>query len=193
MNELIQELTKKGKYTDWVSCGSYLGHTSNGPGYKYYDMDGDIINVSYTSKEYRDDVINIPVFKQYWVNDPTNVRQAKYKIVRNNEELSVSGLVTCCGLAIIGEKKFLAHLDASIDKIPCEELTMKLTRYDKKMVEILRNDLCNDLRNKPVKATIYAGNVDSYVSVKKAKMICDMVGINDITMIEVDMFDRISI
>ena len=205
MNKLIQELTKKGKYDEWVSNGSYFGQTSNmftTKPYKYYDMDGDIINVSAISKNYRDDVVNIPVFKQYWVEDLTHVGQATYKIVSTSEELSTSGLATCCGLAIhLGDKKFLAHLDTSMkNKIPVlsdypsyyETLNIKLTRYDTEMVKVLL-ELCV-LRNtveSPVKATIYAGNLYNYVSVKKAKKICSMVGITDITTIDVDMFDRV--
>ena len=200
MNELIQELTKKGKYDEWVSYGSYYGQTSSilkKRDYKYYDMDGDIINVSNVSKTFRADVINTPIFKQYFVEDKTHVSQATYKIVSKSEELSTSGLATCCGLAIIGNKKFLAHLDTSINnKIPkldnydsyYETLIIKLTRYDREMVEALRNTF-----ETPVKATIYAGNLYNYLSVKKAKLICSMIGITDITIINVDMFDRVSI
>jgi hypothetical protein len=207
MNKLIQELTKKGKYDEWVSNGSYFGQTSNmftTKPYKYYDMDGDIINVSAISKNYRDDVVNIPVFKQYWVEDHTHVSQATYKIVSTSEELSTSGLATCCGLAIhLGDKKFLAHLDSSIkNKIPVlsdyrsyyETLNIKLTRYDREMVQVLQERcLLRNTLESPVKATIYAGNLYNYLSVKKAKKICSMLGITDITTIDVDMFDRIAI
>jgi len=207
MNELIQELTKKGKYDEWVSHGSYFGQTGNiftTREYKYYDMDGDIINVSTISKTFRADVINIPVFKQYFVKDLTHVKQATYKIVSTSEELSTSGLATCCGLAIhLGDKKFLAHLDTSMkNKIPVlsdyrsyyETLNIKLTSYDARMVQVLQ-ELCL-LRNtleSPVKATIYAGNLYNYLSVKKAKKICSMLGITDINTIDVDMFDRVTI
>ena len=206
----IQELIKKGKYDEWVSYGSYYGQMSNTIGgifktrnYKYYDMDGDIINVSSISKEYKDDS-NIPVFKQYIVEDPTNVSQATYRIVSTSEELSTSGLATCCGLAIhLGNKKFLAHLDTSMkNKIPVlsdyqsyyETLNIKLTSYDTRMVNVLRTHcvLQNTTEN-PLKATIYAGNLYNYLSVKKAKKICGMVGITDITIVDVDMFDRVSI
>ena len=208
---IIQELTEKGKYDEWVSEGSYFGQTGTINAkifktrpYKYYDMDGDIINVSTISQTFRADVVNIPIFKQYWVEDLTNVGQATYRIVSTSEELSTSGLATCCGLAIhLGDKKFLAHLDTSMkNKIPVlsdyhsyyETLDIKLTRYDTQMVNVLR-ELCI-LRNtleSPVKATIYAGNLYNYLSVKKAKKICGMVGITDITIVDVDMFDRVSI
>jgi hypothetical protein len=206
----IQELIKKGKYDEWVSYGSYYGQMSNTIGgifktrnYKYYDMDGDIINVSSISKEYKDDS-NIPVFKQYIVEDPTNVSQATYRIVSTSEELHTSGLATCCGLAIhLGNKKFLAHLDTSMkNKIPVlsdyqsyyETLNIRLTSYDTRMVNVLRTHcvLQNTTEN-PLKATIYAGNLYNYLSVKKAKKICGMVGITDITIVDVDMFDRVSI
>ena len=195
MNEIIQELTRKGKYDEWVSHGSYFGKTGKSTReYKYYDMNGDIINVSSVSKTYTD--FNIPVFKQYVVYDPTFVKQATYKIVSTSEELTTSGLATCCGLAIIGDKKFLAHLDTTIDnEIPklddyhayYETLAIKLTLYDRKMVRVLRNTF------QTAKATIYAGNLYSYLSVKKAKLICSMAGITDITVIDVHMFDLIRI
>jgi len=209
MNNLIQELTKKGKYDEWVSHGSYFGQIRKNKEtlfnrYKYYDMDGDIINVSTISKDYRDDVVNTPVFKQYLVKDPTHVRQATYKIVSKSEELSTSGLATCCGLAIhLGDKKFLAHLDTSMkNKTPVlsdyhtyyEKLDIILTHYDTQMVCTLQQlckELCKELCT--IKATIYAGNLYNYLSVKKAKKICSMVGITDITIIDVDMFDRVSI
>jgi len=199
MNKIIQELTEKGKYDEWVSHGSYFGQTNSilKTGYKYYDMDGDIINVSHISSQYRHDLVNIPVFKQYWVKDRSNVGQATYRIVSKSEELSTSGLATCCGLAILlGDKKFLAHLDTSMkNKIPAhvteayyETLDIILTRYDRNMVQVLQNEIKD-----AVKATIYAGNLYSDLSVKKAKMICGMVGITDITIVKVDMFDRVSI
>jgi len=200
MNKIIQELTEKGKYDEWVSYGSYFGQTNSilTTGYKYYDMDGDIINVSHISTQYRHDLINIPVFKQYWVKDRSNVGQATYRIVSKSEELSTSGLATCCGLAILlGDKKFLAHLDTSMkNKIPphvteayYETLDIILTRYDRNMVQVLQNEI----KDESVKATIYAGNLYSDLSVKKAKRICGMVGITDITIVKVDMFDRVSI
>ena len=197
---ILQELKRKGKYDEWVSHGSYFGQTGSiftTREYKYYDMDGDIINVSSVSKTYRDDVVNTPVFKQYYVEDVTHVRQATYRIVSNSEELSTSGLATCCGLAILlGDKKFLAHLDTSMkNKIPphvsesyYDTLDIILTRYDRTMVKVLQNEIKGD-----PKATIYAGNMYSDLSVKKAKKICSMVGITDITIVNVDMFDRVSI
>jgi hypothetical protein len=206
MDKLVQELKKKGKYDEWVSLGSYYGQTGSiftTKGYKYYDMDGDIINVSCISNVYRDvtPIVNTPVFKQYYVKDETHVRQAKYKIVSNSEELSTSGLATCCGLTILlGNKKFLAHLDTSMkNKIPphvnesyYDTLDIILTRYDREMVKILQDEIHNEIKNE-IKATIYAGNLYSDLSVKKAKKICNMVGIADITIVKVDMFDRVTI
>lgn len=197
---ILQELKRKGKYDEWVSQGSYFGQTGSiftTREYKYYDMDGDIINVSSVSKTYRDNVVNTPVFKQYYVEDVTHVIQATYRIVSNSEELSTSGLATCCGLAILlGDKKFLAHLDTSMkNKIPphvsesyYDTLDIILTRYDRAMVKVLQHEI----KGEP-KASIYAGNMYSDLSVKKAKKICSMVGITDITIVNVDMFDRVSI
>ena len=216
MNELIQELTKKGKYDEWVSYGSYFGQTSHIfdiKQYKYYDMDGDIISVSRVSKFYRRDVLNTPVFKQYYVKDPSYVTQATYRFNSISEELSTSGLATCCGLAImLRDKKFLAHLDTSmknkiashITKSYYESLDIKLTSYDRDMVDILKKEVEKEVKNEvknevpnPIKATIYAANIYSNLysdlSVKKAKKICAMVGITDITMVYVDMFDRVTI
>ena len=204
MNKLLQELKEKGKYDEWVLHGSYYGQTGSifiKREYKYYDMDGDIINVSCVSKVYRNDVINTPIFKQYYVKDLTNVKQATYRIVSNSEELSTSGLATCCGLAILlGDKKFLAHLDTSMkNKIPphvtqsyYDTLDIKLTRYDREMVNVLQNEIKSKVLTE-CKATIYAGNLYSDLSVTKAKKICSMVEITDITIVNVDMFDRVSI
>ena len=200
---VIQELIEKGKYDEWVSHGSYFGQNKDSMktmSYKYYDMDGDIINVSCISKVYND-VVNTPVFKQYYVKDLTNVKQATYRIVSNSEELSTSGLATCCGLAILlGDKKFLAHLDTSMkNKIPphvtqsyYDTLDIKLTRYDREMVNVLQNEIKSKVLTE-CKATIYAGNLYSDLSVTKAKKICSMVEITDITIVNVDMFDRVSI
>lgn len=204
MNEIIQELTRKNKYSEWVALGSYFGHISTINPYKYYDMNGHIQNVCSVSTNYSSDIINIPVFKQIYVEDPTHVKQGTYKIVDKSMILSTSGLATCCCLTIsIGNKKFLAHLDTTIkNKIPVlsdyesyyETLDIQLSTYDTKMTNhihsVMKEEKCtpNDC-----KTIIYSGCLYSYLSVKKAKKICLLLGITDITIKHVDMFDRVSI
>jgi hypothetical protein len=128
--EIIDELITKGKYDEWVSLGGYYGLTSNTlkakfflvRPFKYYDVDGNIVNVSMVQNFYRPDVDNVAVFKLLFKNDPTHVKQSKYRIVDSSKELSTFGLATCTGLGmIIGTKKFMTHLDA----------TTPITRYDK--------------------------------------------------------------
>ena len=100
--EIIDELITKGKYDKWVSLGSLFGLTSDTlPGkffsvrpYKYYNVDGNLVNVSMVQKEYRPDVDNIAVFEQLFVKDPTHVEQSTYRTVPIGKELSTSGLAT---------------------------------------------------------------------------------------------------
>lgn len=212
MDEIIQELTRRNKYSEWVAFGSYFGHIKDKNPYKYYDMNGNIQNVCSVSTNYRSNIINIPVFKQIYDKDPTHVKQATYKIVDKSMTLSTSGLATCCCLTIsIGNKKFLAHLDSTINnKIPVlsdyesyyETLDIKLSTYDTKMTNhiysVMKEEKCihnesNNNESNSIKTIIYAGCLYSDLSVKKAKKICSLLGITDITIKHVDMFDKVSI
>lgn len=189
--EIITELKTKGKYDEWVSLGSYFGLTSTTlkakfflkRPYKYYNVDGNIINVSMITKNFRPDVDNIAVFKQLFIKDPTHVDQSKYRIVNSNKTLSTAGLATCTGLAmIIGTKKFMTHLDANTAiKIIISAINEEIEKQN--------------IEPNTLKPIIYAGRLDSSITLKKAKDICLLVGIPDTnyTISNVCMMDRVYI
>lgn len=171
--EIIDELKTKGKYDEWVSLGRKFGLTSNtirtksflNTPYKYYNVDGNLVCVSMVAYKYRDDLDNIAVFKQYYVKDPTHVDQSTYRIVNISEELSTAGLATCTGLAmIIGTKKFMTHLDATTPIDPIISAIDKIITTE----GILASSL------NPI---IYPGDIDSSLTLEKAKEICSRVGI----------------
>ena len=80
--EIINELKNKRKYNEWVSLGSKFGLISNTINakfflvrpYKYYDVDKNIVNVSMVQSNYRPDVDNIAVFKQFVIKYPSYTR-----------------------------------------------------------------------------------------------------------------------
>lgn len=189
--EIIEELKTKGKYDKWISLGSKFGLTSDTSRakiflvrpFKYYDVDENLVNVSMVTTKYRPDVDNIAVFEQHVVKDPTHVDQSKYRIVNNSEELSTAGLATCTGLAmIIGTKKFMTHLDANTPTGPIISAIGEIIATEGIAADSL----------KPI---IYAGRLDSSLTLEKAKQICSRVGIPETNYnIEyVCMMDRVSI
>jgi hypothetical protein len=189
--EIINELKSKGKYDDWVSLGSLFGLTSNTlkakfflvRPYKYYDVDGNIVDVSMVQTTYRPDVDNIAVFKQIYLKDPTNVNQGKFRVVNANKTLSTAGLATCTGLAIIiGTKKFMTHLDANTKISTIINAISKIIEEE----NVLPVDLTPN---------IYAGDLNSTITLQKAKDICSAIGIpeKNYNIINVSMLDRVSI
>jgi hypothetical protein len=189
--EIIDEVKRKEKYDEWISLGSKFGLTSDTlPAdvflvrpYMYYNVDGNIVNVSMVTNKYRPDVDNIAVFKQHYVKDPTHVDQSKYRIVNVTESLSTSGLATCTGLAmIIGTKKFMTHLDATTPIYPIISAIVQIIATE----EIAAGSL------KPI---IYAGGLDSSLTLEKAEEICSRVGIpkTNYNIKNVCMMDRVSI
>ena len=189
--EIVEELQTKGKYDEWTRLGSNFGLTSDtlqakfflDRPYKYYDIDGNLVNVSMVTNKYRPDVDNIAVFKQHYVKDPTHVDQSKYRIGNISEELSTAGLATCTGLAmIIGTKKFMTHLDATTPIDPIISAIDKIIKTER----IVAGSL------KPI---IYAGSLDSSLTLEKAKEICSRVGIPETNykIENVCMMDRVSI
>ena len=171
--EIIDELKTKEKYDEWISLGSKFGLTSDTlqantflvRPYMYYDVDGNIVNVSMITRTYRPDVDNIAVFKQNYVKDPTHVDQSKYKIVNADEVLSTYGLATCTGLAMhIGTKKFMTHLDANTPIDP--------------IISAINTTITSEGIEAPsLKPIIFAGGLDSSVTLSKAQKICSAVGI----------------
>lgn len=189
--EIITELKAKEKYDEWVKLGSRFGLTSNTlkskfflvRPYHYYDMDGNVVNISMVDTTYNQNVNNIAVFTQLVVEDPTFVHQGKYKIVNNTDILSTSGLATCSGLSItIGNKKFMAHLDA-ITKIH-------------NIIVVIKNEIMKEnIDINVLMPTIYAGSLNSSISLQKAKDICLTVGIppQNYMVLNVSMFDKVVI
>ena len=189
--EIIDELKTKGKYDEWVKLGSNFGLTSDTlkakfflvRPVKYYDVDGNIVNVSMITQTYRPDVDNIAVFEQIVVEDPTRVKQSKYRFVDSSEVLSTSGLATCTGLAmIIGTKKFMTHLDAT-------------TSIYKIIIDIRKVIATEKIEPSSLTPIIYAGNLDSSLTLQKAKEICLQLGIPETNykIQNVCMFTRVTI
>lgn len=189
--EIINELIFKGKYDEWISLGSKFGLTSNTlkakffliRPYKYYNVDGNIVNISIVQTIYRPDVDNIAVFTQILEKDPTHVKQGEFRIVPKIEELSTSGLATCCALAIIiGNKKFMTHLDANTN---ISFITIAITKI---IVEetVTPNKLIPN---------IYTGSLNSKLTLQKAKDICFSAGIpeKNYNMLYVCMFDIVQL
>jgi peptidyl-tRNA hydrolase len=189
--EIIDEVKTKGKYDEWVKSGRYFGLTSDTLDaefflvrpYTYYNVDGNIVNVSMIQKMYRPDVDNIAVFSQHYVKDPTHVDQSKYRFVDKSETLSTNGLATCSGLAmIIGTKKFMTHLGALTCIQPIIEAIRQMITSEQIETESLR----------PI---IYKGNINSSLTLQKAKEICSIVGIpeRNYEIINVCFLERVQI
>ena len=198
------------KYKEWVNKGSYFGHSNSikkifkETPYKYYDMNGNIVNVSSISTQYRNDCINIPIFNQFVQKDETFVNQGRYKIVKSHKVLTTAGVATCSALAIIfGDQKVLVHLDSSIDNVYSLEesrlqnffnnLDIKLPLYEIMMVNTIKDNI-KDLSD--IKANIYSGCFTTFnsISIKKAKKICLLLGITNINFIQIkSIFDIITI
>jgi hypothetical protein len=173
--EIIDELKSKGKYEEWVKLGRYFGITSDIPDTlymqddpaKYYNVDGKIVDVAIIDKNYRTEphLNNVAVFGQFYEKDPAHVAQGTYKIVNSNEPLTTTGLATCTGLTmLIGDKKFMTHLDATT---PVSSIIDKI----REVISEQRADP-NDL-----KPHIYTGNLESELTLQKAKDICSAVKI----------------
>jgi hypothetical protein len=171
--EIIDELIKENKYEKWKELGSNFGLTSDTLNidtfqirpYKYYNVYGEIVNVSMIEPNYRPDLDNVAVFEQFVEEDPSHVKQGTYKIVNSNEPLTTTGLATCTGLTmLIGDKKFMTHLDATT---PVSSIIDKI----REVISEQRADP-NDL-----KPHIYTGNLESELTLQKAKDICSAVKI----------------
>ena len=187
--EIIDELKTKKKYDEWVSLGSWFGlimkasNDNDDNPVMYYDVDGKIVNVSMITTTYRPNVDNIAVFKQHHKKDPTHVDQSEYRIVNVSEELSTGGLATCTGLAmIIGTKKFMTHLDATTDIEPIISAIDRIIATE-------------GIAAGSLKPIIYAGDLDSSLTLEKAKEICSKVGIpkTNYNIEYVCMMDRVKI
>lgn len=191
IDEIINELKNNKKYDEWISYGSYFGQISNTSKAKYFlqrpyiykDMYNNSINVSMISKNFRSDVINIPIFRQIIVDDITKVNQGKYRIVDINETLSTGGLATCTALGIIfGKKKIFTHLDAKTNIFPIINI------INKSIVD--QNINTSDI----TKINIYAGNLNSSLTVEKAYKILNLlyIDINKVNIKYVFLMDTVT-
>jgi hypothetical protein len=171
LNEIIDNLKKKGKYDEWVSKGSsftYRWPNAN-LNFTFINSSGNQIKGAYQGTNFRNNVESIPIFGQIFVNDPSHVHQGNFRIVSSLDPLSTEGLATCSGLAMrIGNKKFLTHLDARTSLEPIiKALKETITEEDKSPTDVI----------------IYAGgglgNATSEVTVKMAKEICNALNIPD--------------
>ena len=185
--EIINELKSKGKYDEWVKLGSNFGLTSDTLNietfkirpYKFYNVYGEIVNVSMIEPNYRSDLDNVAVFEQFVEEDPSHVKQGTHKIVNSNEPLTTTGLATCTGLTmLIGDKKFMTHLDATT---PVSSIIDDI------------NKVISEQNVDPNKLEphIYTGNLETDLTLQKAKDICSAVGIPEKNYIieQVCMFD----
>jgi hypothetical protein len=187
--EIIDELKSKGKYEEWVKSGRYFGITSDIPDTlymqddpaKYYNVDGKIVDVAIVDKNYRTEphLNNVAVFGQFYEKDPSHVDQGTYKIVNSNESLTTTGLAACTGLTMsIGNKKFMAHLDATTQ-------VQSIIDNIKQVISEQKID------PKDLEPHIYTGNLETELTLQKAKKICSGVGIptENFIISEVCMFD----
>jgi hypothetical protein len=185
--EIIDELIKENKYEKWKELGSNFGLTSDTLNiktfkirpYKYYNVYGEIVNVSMIEPNYRPDLDNVAVFEQFVEEDPSHVKQGTYKIVNSNEPLTTTGLATCTGLTmVIGDKKFMTHLDA----------TTPVSSIIDKIREVISEERVDP---KDLEPHIYTGNLETDLTLQKAKDICSAVGIPKENYIieQVCMFD----
>lgn len=94
-----------------------------------------------------------------------HVDQSTFKIVGNDEKISTYGLATCSALTMqIGNKKIMAHLDASMKINP------------------IINAINSEITNQNIDATtlfpiIYSGGLHSELTLEKARNICKSVNI----------------
>jgi hypothetical protein len=150
---------------------------------KYYNVDGKIVDVAIIDKNYRTEphLNNVAEFGQFYEKDPAHVAQGTYKIVNSNEPLTTTGLATCTGLTMtIGKKNFMAHLDATTQ------------------VQSIIDDIKQVISEQNVDPNklvphIYTGNLESELTLQKAKKICSGVGIptENFIISEVCMFTKV--
>jgi len=168
--EIIDEVTDKGKYYKWIRLGSKFGiiHKYLDRPYKYIDVNGKKVNVSYITSTYNTDpnVENIAVFE--FCNPTKNtsfVQQNNYSIVGKNNRLYTAGLSTCCAIGmIIGNKKFMAHLDA----------TTNPDRIINAIINVIQEENVDPRFLYPY---IYAGSINSARTLAISKYICNYLGI----------------
>jgi hypothetical protein len=169
--EIIDELKKEGKYDEWVKSSGYFGIIDNSSNrqFTWTDINGKRVIVSGVTKTYEEkpriEYIAVFEFCNPINNSPPThnspiVKQNNYSIVDKNIILSTRGLATCSALLmIIGNKKFMAHIDANTDLVPIVEEIDGVIKKQK-------------IDPKSLKAYIYAGDGHSFRTEDMAKTIC---------------------
>jgi hypothetical protein len=190
--EIIGELKRRNRHAEWVKCGGLFGLTSDTlqakiflvRPFKYYDINGNIVNVSMVQSTYRVDVDNIPVFRQVVQKDPHFVDVDKFKFCSLLQFLSTSGLATCCALSmIIGDKKFLAHITATTEAGPIVYHINKALHEQKLDKTSIQN------------IQIFVGDLDTTYSLYKISSILNLLSINEKDVITkyMYMFDHVRV
>ena len=174
--DILKELKKKGKYEEWKQKGSYYGwllsRNSNESYVTYKNLNGDNVKVTNVLKEFDPKEHNVAVFDfvlevPSYVSYATFVPQGTFNIVENNNtpDLYTYGLASCSALVMdIGNKKFMAHLDAETNIIPIKNAIQETITKQK-----------IDIKN--IYPTIYEGSLYSENAVEKAKNICKQLNI----------------
>ena len=190
--ESIDELKRRNRYDEWINHGAKFGLTSDTlkakfflvRPYKYYNIDGNIVNVSMVQNTYRIDVDNIPVFQQVVEYDPNFVGVDKFKFCSLLQSLSTAGLATCCALTmILGDKKFLGHITATTETGPILYHIRKILDDQKLDITSIRN------------IQIFIGDLDTTYSMYKISSILNLLNIDikDVNAKYVYMFDNIRV
>lgn len=189
---IIDELMyskKKNNYLRWIDFGSLFGYLvldtpdDEYPQGIYKDINNRNVVVSQVSTEYNPKYENVAVFDYIGSILGPHVEQASFRIVPITETLSTDGIAMCSGLSMtIGNKKFLAHLDAETNIEPIVDEIIKT---------LSEQDIDTTISN----VNIYAGKMGSDFTVKKAKEICSKIGIDDknINILKVCFMDKVKI
>ena len=169
--KIIDELRDQGKYEKWVEKGSRFGVIRKGwrTPYMYIGVNDKPVKVSYITSNYSTypDIEQFAVFDPYGptYNNPY-VDQNKYSIVSKDITLITSGLGTCTALAmIIGNKKFMVHLDAKTNYLAIIDVIKKIIEEENVSPIIL-------------KPYIYAGGLNSSYTLNMSKEICKELDIS---------------
>lgn len=188
-HDIIESLKNALLYDEWVKNGSKFGMTWCPPDkystfVTYKNAYGENIDVNFVGNyDERNNVICTPVL--YYVGKSeknTFVRQNEFLIVDNDKVIMTAGLLTCSALIMyFGNKKFLAHFDASSN------------------INISYNAIINSLEDQNLTTAsiknvkIYHGLMMHEYSLNKAIMLCTKLDINcdSIQISDATLFDEI--
>lgn len=188
-HDIIESLKNAFLYDEWVKHGSKFGMIWCPPNkystfVTYKNAYGENVDVNFVGKyDKRNDVTCIPVL--YYVKKSeknTFVKQNEFLIVDNDKVIMTAGLLTCSALIMyFGNKKFLAHFDASSN------------------INISYNAIINSLEDQNLTTAsiknvkIYHGLMMHEYSLNKAIMLCTKLDINCdyIQISDATLFDEI--